>query len=392
MNSFYGYYKPSLIISSVLNHVWEKGREVKVLMEQGKISGRQTVYLLIALVASTALIFLPAITARDAGRDAWLAPVLSTVPGIYVALIITALGKRFSGQTLIQYLQVVLGTWPGKVVGLSYLLFFLHTNSVVLREFGEGMALIMVRTPIVVFMVLMLLLCAWVVRGGLEVLARVVELTYPVVILVFVVMVILAALDMDFSNLLPVLENGLKPVIKASVAPGAWRGEIILLAMFLPYLARPGEGRRSAVLAVLILGLILTFDAIASTAALGPEVSRLTFPTLSLIRDVTVSFLERIDPLVLAIWIIGIFGKIGLFYYATVLGAAQLVNLKNYQPLVFPVGVLTMALAVQSAENFTHLTVYLAGIWPLLAIIFEYIIPTVLLVAAAIRGSYAAGE
>jgi hypothetical protein len=40
------------------------------MLEKGKISCTQTVFLLANLVGVTAIIFLPAITSRDAGRDA----------------------------------------------------------------------------------------------------------------------------------------------------------------------------------------------------------------------------------------------------------------------------------------------------------------------------------
>ncbi|MFZ5631568.1 MAG: GerAB/ArcD/ProY family transporter [Bacillota bacterium] len=357
------------------------------MLERGKISCTQTVFLLITLVGSTAVVFLPAISARIAGRDAWLTPLLATAPGIYLALVISALGRRFPGQTLIQYLQSVLGSWPGKITGLFYLFFFLHTNGVIIREFSELMVtMVMPRTPPVVFHVTILLLCAWAVRGGLEVLARTVEVIFPLMLFIFAAAVLLTVKDMHLENLLPVLENGFKPVIRASLDPIGWRGEIILLAMFLPCLDRPGEGGRCAVAAVVIIGIILVFDAVANTAVFGPAVGRMTFPTFSLIRQVSIAnFLERIESVHVAIWVLGMFGKIALFYYAAVLGAAQLANLKDYRPLVLPVGVILAALATLVAANSQEVVEYIVRGWPPFSFVFEYIIPTILLALAAAR-------
>lgn len=359
------------------------------MLERGKISCTQTVYLLVNLVGATAIVFLPAITARDAGRDAWLVPVVTTLPGIYLALVIVALGRRYPGQTLFQYLQAILGTWPGKAAGLFYLFFFLHTNSLIVREFGELMvSMVMPRTPLLVFHVLILLLCAWAIRGGLEVLARVMELTWPVITFLFSVTIALTISQVDLNRLLPLLENGFMPVINASLAPTGWRGEIILLAMFLPFMAKPREGKRCAILAVVAVGLILTTDAVFNTAVLGPSVARMTFPTFSLVRMVSVAnFLERIDAVLVTIWVVSMFGKIALFYYATVIGAAQLVGLGDYRPVVVPVGVILAALSILVAENSRELVEHIARFWPLFAYLFEYIIPTILLVAAAIKAS-----
>lgn len=358
------------------------------MLERGKISLAQTVYLLVILVSATAVIFLPAITAQAAGRDAWMSPLLATLPGIYLALVLTAIGARLPGRTLIEYLQDILGAWPGRVVGVLYILFFLHTNGMIIREFGELMsAMVMPRTPQIVFHALLLFLCAWAVRGGLEVLARTSEIIFPLVLFLFTAAVLLTAKDMKFFNLLPLLENGIKPVILASLDPVGWRGEIILLGMFLPYLAKPREGGRGGILAVIIIGLILAADSIANTAVFGPAVARMTFPTFSLVRQVSVgNFLERIDSVLVAIWVMGMYGKIALFYYATALGTAQLAKLGDYRPVVTPLGVILAALSVGAAENSMEVVDYIVKGFPPLAYIFEYILPTLALAVAAARG------
>lgn len=358
------------------------------MLERGKISYTQTFYLLVNLVSATAVIYLPAISAQAAGRDAWMSPVVSTLPGVYLALVLVYLGRKYPGQTLIQYLQTTLGTWPGKIIGLGYIFFFLYSNAFVLREFGELMvSLVMPQTPLLVFHVLLILLCAWAIRGGLEILARTIELTYPFLLFLFFIVVILTVNQMNLLNLAPVLEDGIMPVLRSAIAPTGWRGEIILLAMFLPFLARQERAGSCAVMSVVFVGLILAAVALANTAVLGDTVARLNFPTFALIKEVSMgNFIEHIESVFLAIGVISIYGKIALFYYATVLGAAQLANLKDYRPLVFPIGVLLAVLSIQVVENSLQLVHFLSFIWPFLAYVFEYLIPTIILGAAAVRG------
>lgn len=355
------------------------------MVEQGRISSYQTVLMLVNLVSATAIMFVPAVASQMAGRDAWLAPVLTgALAGIYQAFLIGAMGRRFPGQTLIQYLQTVLNLWPGKIVGFLYLFFFLHTNSLIIREFGELLAsTIMPRTPVALFNVIILLLCAYAVRGGLEVLARTIETTIPFVIFSFLVVIVLAARDMNFNNLLPFLENGLMPIIMASQTPFAWLGEVIVLTMFLPYLVRPEEGKRCAIAAQIILALLIGSNAFVITAVFGPDVARLVFPTFSLAREVSTTF--RLDAIAVMVWIISLYGKIALFYYVIVLGTAQLFNLRDYRSIIIPIGVIMAILSILAAENVRELVVHISKFWPIFAYIFEYIIPTGLLFIAAIR-------
>lgn len=358
------------------------------MLEQGRISCLQTIYMLINLVGATSIIFLPGLTAAAAGRDAWLAPLLATLPGLYLAFVVFSLGRRFPGLTLIEYLQLVFGAWAGRLVGLLYIFFFLHTNSVIIREFGELLATIVLpATPMTLMHVIILALCAWALRGGLEIQARIMGLTIPPVLVLFLLAIALTAANMNLKNLLPVLESGFKPVIKASLDPMAWRGEMVLLAMFLPYMARPELGRRCMVIAVIVIGLILSIDSAANTAVFGPSVGRLTFPAFSLIRMVSVAqFFERIESVLVIIWVIGLFGKISLFYYGSVLGAAQLAGLRDYRPLVLPAGVLLAALSFVSAGNSIEVQQYIVKGFPPFALTFEYIIPTAILAVAAARG------
>ncbi|MDQ7864804.1 hypothetical protein RCO48_38030 [Peribacillus frigoritolerans] len=42
----------------------------------------------------------------------------------------------------------------------------------------------------------------------------------------------------------------------------------------------------------------------------------------------------------MAVWIVGAFVKISVFYYAAALGTAQWLNLSDYCPVVWPIGIL----------------------------------------------------
>ena len=355
------------------------------MLENGKISSFQTTLLLINLVTATGVMFVPAISTNIAGRDAWLTPLIATFPGIYLALIIGSLGKKFPGQTLIQYLQTVFTTWPGKALGLSYLFFFLHTNTIIIREFSELITTtIMPQTPQVVFNVAILLLCAYSIRGGLEVLAKVIEITIPYIIIIVAVLIALTVINANLNNLLPILENGLLPVVNASLTSFAWQGEIILFGMIIPYMAKPKQAKRCAIIAVLLIGFLVSVDVIATIAVLGSNsTAKLSYSTYSLIRDYSIG---RSDPFVIIIWVTSLFSKIGLFYYVTAIGTAQLFNLKDYRILVIPIGILLAVLSILVVANTVELVEHITKPFPPFAYIFEYIIPTIILIAAKVRG------
>lgn len=358
------------------------------MLERGKISGIALALILINLVGATAVVSLPAVTAKSALRDAWLTPVVSAVSGIFVILLVTALGRRFPGKSLIEYTQDILGSWPGKAVGLLYLFFFFNSSGVITREFGELLsATVMPRTPILIFNTVIVLLAAYSVRSGLEVLARLSELLLPWVITLYTVIILLGLQKADFSRLLPVLENGFAPVLLGSLTPLGWVGEVLLLGMILPYLSKPHQGRKIGIWSVVILGVLLVIDEIANITIFGREVTRLKYPTFMIPSEILLGGFLRIDALFVILWTAGLLTKLAIFYYVTVLGTAQLLKLKDYKPIVLPVGVIITALSILSFQNAVEIPPHITKDFPAFAYFYEWLIPLLLLLIAIIRGA-----
>ena len=121
------------------------------MLEKGKVTNRQGILLLcFTLVVSTAVLFLPAITATTAGRDGWISVLtVATAYGLLVAWVIIKLGSKFPDRTLVEYAPVIFGPYLGKLIGVAYVFWFTHINSVIVREFGDFLlASFMPETPL----------------------------------------------------------------------------------------------------------------------------------------------------------------------------------------------------------------------------------------------------
>lgn len=359
------------------------------MLDQGKITAGQLGLLLVTLVLSTSVLFVPAVTAELAGRDGWMSVlILATFFGLLVAWVGISLGLRFPKESIIEYSPKILGPLLGQVIGFTYIFFFIWVNSVVLREFGDLMVTaFMPETPKLVFVVALVLLAGYAVKNGLEVMARANQFLFPMLLASILALVGLAATEFQVKQFLPVLENGITPVLKGSFPPSAWRGEIVLLVMMLPNLSRPQESRKASAYAVVFLGVVLTLDTMVAVGVFGAELtSHLTFPFFALSRygQVTMLF-QRMEALVVVIWVAGVMVKVALFYYCAVLALAQWLNLKDFKPLVLPVGVILTVWSFTTFENSRELVNLIAKTWPPYAFTFELLIPALLLVVARVR-------
>ncbi|KKM10281.1 hypothetical protein SY88_14580 [Clostridiales bacterium PH28_bin88] len=359
------------------------------MLERGKVTNRQAAFLLMfTTVIATAVLFVPAITAAAAKQDGWLSLlVVATTYGLVVALVIVKLGLRFPDKTLVEYAPLVLGPFLGKLVGAGYIFWFVHVNAIIVREFGDFLlSAFLPETPLMAFNIILLLLAALAVKSGLEVICRANEFIIPLFFLSLAAIVALVAHNADFSNLLPLLEKGFKPVLRGGLAPSGWRGEIVVMMMILPYINYPDKTGRYLAASVVLIGVVLSLATVMTTAVMGGLTEHLTFPFFSLARYIAVArFLERMEVLILVMWVAGVTIKVAVFYYAAALGAGQLLGLRDYRPVVLPIGVILAAWSHGLYEDARELVVWLATIWPPYAYTFELIIPSLLLLVAVLR-------
>jgi len=359
--------------------------------ERGQINTSQAILLMVTMVLPTAFLFVTSVTAHLAKQDGWISLLLSILTAQIIGWVAVSLSLRFPGKTLFQFVEIILGRWPGKFAAFFYVLWYIHINALIIREYGSFLvAAFMPETPISVFMLLILAISAYAVRNGLEVFTRINEIILPLILFTVLVVNALATPEMDIKRLLPVyVENGPVPIIKAAFMPAAWMSEIVMMVVLTPYLVKTKDAYKVAAAATFITGLTLIFSFVGGIATFGPEVvSGWLFPALNKARAIHLAnFLERLEVTVMVVWVAGALVKISVFYWAAVLGSAHWLELKDYRPLVLPVGILLFATAILLHDSILDLFTFLGTAWPPFALTtFQGGIPLLLLLIALIRG------
>lgn len=359
-------------------------------IEGGQISTRQAMLLLTMTLSVTTILFLPGLAAGIAKQDSWMVPIIPTPVALTIVWFMSVLARRHPGLSLVQISEAVYGRFVGKALGAAFIFWLIHTNAVIIRELAELVkTTILMATPIEVVEGMTALVAVILVILGLEVMARTNELITVNLTIAFSIVLLLAAKDFHPERLTPVLEHGLLPVLKASVSPAAFRGEVVLLGMIMPFLEERNRVLKIGFWAVTVPLLLLVFLNAASVMMFGPEeVGRIISPTLELARTVQVAgFVERIEALVVATWIGGTFVKIAFFHYAAVLALAQVTGLSDYRPLAFPVGAVTTVLGIAIFDNILELLDYISEIWGPYGLTFEFGFPLLLVAGSLIRGT-----
>ncbi|VEF49753.1 spore germination protein [Bacillus freudenreichii] len=241
------------------------------------------------------------------------------------------------------------------------------------------------KTPKVVIIGSMVFLCAFCVYAGLEVLARVAQLLFPFFVLPIFFFVIVMAPDYHPGNIFPILEQGVMPPIKGGIVDTGFIADMILMAFLLPFLKDPQKGLKSGLVTVASVTISLVIVNLVTLFVLGVTTALKTYPVMNVSRLARVGgFIENMEAIVMAVWIAGAFVKLSVFFYVIVLGLAQLLNLSDYKPVVWPIGILVVQFAFWSIPSMMRLSHYDNTIFPFFSIIVQILIPLMLLVIAFI--------
>lgn len=359
-------------------------------MDNGKISQRQLAYLFFTVLIATVVFYNPQIAVGTTGRDAWMTALLGTVWGLLVVIVIVSLGRRFPGQTLTGYIPQIIGKPLGTVLSLLYTVWFLFIGAGLTAEFALFMnTTIMPDTPELALVITFMAVVFYAVSRGLEVLARVNELLVWVIVIAMLIVVLLPYELMDLRRLLPIGETSIGNLLATSLFAGTWRGEVFLAGMFLPALITMKNTTRNLAITVIVIGFILMAVEVSTIAVFGSHiVGDIELPAFSLARIIsTAKVLDRLEALVVVIWVFATFIKVCAFLYCANRAAADTMGFQEHRFLLLPITLLFTTMAHNQSINPALLVDFLSTTWPGYGLLsFELTIPLILLLIAFLRG------
>jgi len=338
-------------------------------------------------IVATAILFVPAVTAIYARLDLWWSPIWASSLGFVTVYVMVRLSRLFPQQSFIEYIERIIGRVAGKIVGLTYLVFLLHINGIVIREYGEFIvSSFLSHTPIIVIMGTIVCVSAFAVIGGIEPIMRCAQLFVPAVVVLGVAIIALLIPSMKLTHMFPMFENGLLPSIKGAVVPSGWFSEYMLISFLLPSIKDRNKAIKYSFISVTSVMAIMVLVNYSILLMFGNGIMTMSQPLMTATRQINlVDFIQHLESIVMAIWVLAVFLKITMFYYVLVLGTGQLLKLSERRSVIWPIGVLLTAFSIWCASSLQELSDVISTTLPFYLMLFTSVIPIVLLCIALIR-------
>jgi spore germination protein KB len=358
------------------------------------ITTKQLYRLIVMLILPTALLSVPTVTLQKGGNGGWLSPLLSMMVGVVVFICMYILGKAFPGESLVAYVQKLVGTPIGKIIGIFYGLYFWTSGLIVVREMiGLIQSAVLIKTPLLMLHICIFAALAYMLYCGLEGIARISDLIFILPFLLTAIFLIVSIGSFHKNAFLPFLDKGWSGVIQGAYVPASWFGEIVFIGMLIPAIRTPEKLVHYSLRGLILTTAQLVLVIAVVTSVMGAEEgARSVYPTYNVIRYLQWGeFFEHLDAMFLIPWIALMVLKSLLFYYTGILCISETLQVSQYKILIFPIFMLSITLSIWLFPDKISFREYLYIVYPVYALALQLILPLILLATHLIRSSMLRG-
>lgn len=354
---------------------------------QERVSSTQIFFMIILFeIGSTPLFML----GSKAKQDSWMAMSLGALAGFILLLLFLWIQSRSPRKNWMVILQQGFGRIAGIILGLLYCLYFSYESMRNVRDLGElGKLVILPNTPMFLTMLIFISMGAYAIYKGVNVMFYLAEVLLPfmMVLYAFLIAMLLVLGNVDFTKLMPVLEQGIMPVVQVALPDivSFPFGQMLVFLMIWPLWNQNGVPVKTTLLGYISVSLFLIFMNILNMAILGPAIATTSqLPFLKSARTIShFIFIERLDLFVTILLFHGLLMKMTLFFFCAVHGVAQLTQ-RSPRIWVIPIGLIIYGASFIEKDYAQHFAI---GLGPSLKvdILFQIAVPLLLLALLLIR-------
>ena len=354
-----------------------------------KITGANLFSLTSGCVVGGTIIIIASLISLIAKQDAWIVALIAPFLGLPVIWMYCYLGKQYPSLSWIGICKKIFGRRAGFVVALGYTLLFIMTSYQVAWFVGDFEGHIMNETPHYALLLIFISAVVIAILYGIEAFGRATVLYMILVSVLFFINMLMVLPDIQINNLLPVLENGIAPILKSLVFILSFTTlPIIIIMMVYPQNAANLQKAQKSILGGYLWGNMIVFISILmSILVMGSAVTASSeYPTYLLAQQINIgTIFTRLEFMMSTIWLVTEFIIAVLFFNAAIRSLSELLNLKDYKKIVIPYGLVIFLLSDQAVPDTIAEGSFDSLVWPPLIITFGLVIPVIMLIVFFIK-------
>lgn len=296
-----------------------------------QLSTKQFVFYIYKTQIGIGVLTLPRNLAEIAGTDGWISLLIGWLATMIASFFIILTMRRYPDKTLYELLPHLFGKWFGKLLSLVWIGYTGVTAVLVLYSSIFIIQVWILRnTSHIVLTAAFLLPIYLIARTRLQIQGRYAEFIY--LFTIWMPPFLLFSLrDAHLLNLLPVFKEGIMPILNAvQVTLMPFLGFELAFFMY-PFLKNQSKAWSGIVIAnLLTLFLYMGVVLISFVYFSEGELHAYLWPTLQLLKSITLPFIERFEIVFLAFYLLIFSQSIIPYLYFSSTGIAQWTGLQSH--------------------------------------------------------------
>lgn len=314
------------------------------MSRKDEITSLQASFIVSKSMIGTGILFLPQVMAKEVGTpDGWISVLIGGFLALLAGYVIIKLNQRFPKQTFFEFSQTVFGKVIGAVHIVLLSAYFTISAGYLTRVMGEVIRMYLLdKTPIAFIIIVFMLVGIYLAIGGINPIARLIELFFPVILIILVTLIAFSFKEFELDNIRPVLAEGFMPVWKGIPSSAFSYSGFEIMLVLSAFMKEPRDAVKSMLRGIGLLIPLYTLTVLVTIGTLTvDEVKTLTWPTMSVAKDIELpgGFFERFESLFSVLWVISMYATFVPYYYVASLGLGHLfrTNYRTFIYLLFPV-------------------------------------------------------
>lgn len=356
-------------------------------MTKSKIGTLEAIMLILTIVVTHTILSMPRTILVLTKSASIINLIFVSIIAIFISYFIVKLMKKFPGLDLIDISEYLGGKVFKNIIGIIFILYFIISSSILLRNFAESLKIIYYPMSNIIF-IISLFIIAVCVANRLDFNASL-KTNLLIIPLVLVSMLFLFFSNMNKfvpERIFPIFGDGLFNTFVLGLTNLSAFGGIAYIYFLPPFLKEPDKVKKIALISTGIsaIYLILCVSTLLFMFSFFININEIT-PLYNATRYIEFGkFFQRLESIFLLIWILAFACYLSIVTKFSMNILKKLLNLETKKPLIDLFGLLILAIALVP-KNYAISDKFETQIYPYTVLAIPFILGISVLIIANLQ-------
>lgn len=363
-------------------------------MNHTKIGTAEAIMLILCIVIIHTVLSLPRVILNSVQSAAILNIVYVTIIALLFVYLVYCLFKKFPGMDILDISEVLGGSIFKKIFGSIFIIYFVVSSSIFLRNFCECLKIIYYPNTEIIFVILFFIITVC-TTNHLEFNATLKAnlLIIPIVLASIIFLFCANLRNFTPQRVFPLLGNGFFSTFVTGIGNLFSFSGIVFLYFLPPLLKEPSHFKKISILTIVISSIYLIlavsiilfmFNFFLTTDEIMPLYSAATYIEFG-------TFFQRLESVFLLIWMIAFACYLSIVSKFSIHIFKKISNIKDIKPIIYPICLCIIGITLLP-KNYAISKFYETNIFPYFALGLVFIVSFLVLVFANLKKRKKVGD